>query len=134
MQSMEPNLCDAEEMQTLSDHLAASIELNISRFGKVQAQLHPLIDQLQCAACDNPEPLVADQLLLPMCRKVLFAKAEQHAKHMSAAAEAAADELLHSEVCPHMHLHTHVYPLQRRHSMMGVRVCVCLCLCLCRSV
>ena len=113
MQDMKPNLCSTEDMQTLSDHLDASIKVIISHFDRVQAQLHPLIDQLQFAACDNPEPLVADQLLLPMCRKVFLAKAEQYAKRMSAAAEAAAEELLHSEVCRPDHLHTYRFLVQR---------------------
>ena len=54
----------------------AHVQCCEKQFGKAQAQLYPLLVELDCVACDNPEMLVVDQLLLPMLCKRLGAAAK----------------------------------------------------------
>lgn len=98
LQTLRPKLSSSEVQSKLCKLLQQHVQRCEEGFVKAQAQLQPLMVQLECVACDNPETVVVDQLLLPLLRERLHDAAVAHETSLVAAAEAAAAEILQAEV------------------------------------
>lgn len=78
-----PKLCKPEQNKALREALQVQQAQCMKHFEQGCAVVHPLMAQLVEAACDDPGAVLLPQLVLPLLRERLGAKAQAHKDGMS---------------------------------------------------
>ncbi|KAL0043967.1 hypothetical protein WJX82_009704 [Trebouxia sp. C0006] len=78
-----PKLCKPEQNKALHEALQVQHAESMKHFEQGCAVVQPLMAQLVEAACDDPAALLLPQLVLPLLRERLEAKAQAHKDAMS---------------------------------------------------
>lgn len=77
-QDIWPKLCKPEQNKALHEALQVQHAESMKHFEQGCAVVHPLMAQLVEAACDDPGAVLLPQLVLPLLRERLEAKAKAH--------------------------------------------------------
>jgi hypothetical protein len=77
-QDIWPKLCKPEQNKALHEALQVQHAESMKHFEQGCAVVQPLMAQLVEAACDDPAALLLPQLVLPLLRERLEAKAQAH--------------------------------------------------------
>ncbi len=77
-QDIWPKLCKPEQNKALHEALQVQHAESMKHFEQGCAVVQPLMAQLVEAACDDPAAVLLPQLVLPLLRERLEAKAQDH--------------------------------------------------------